>query len=97
MVGYLKPTTDPDPLSKYFKWVFCSLRGKIGHIKEYEDVHTADFAPYKSKHNGELTLYGVDAVVNLKQHTRAWKHTGGASLSGYHRVIVADLEAQTLT
>ena len=63
MVGYLKPTTDPDPLSKDSKWVFCSLRGKIGHIKEYEDVHTAGFAPYKSKHNGELTLYGVDAMV----------------------------------
>ena len=63
----MKPTTDPDPLSKDCKWVFCSLTGKIGHIKEYEDVHTAGFAPYKSKHNGELTLYGVDAVVNLKQ------------------------------
>ena len=59
----MKPTTDPDPLSKDCKWVFCSLTGKIGHIKEYEDVHIAGFAPYKSKHNGELTLYGVDAMV----------------------------------
>ena len=33
-------------------------------------------------------------MVNLKQPTRACKHTGGEIFSGCHRLIVADLEAQ---
>ena len=56
LVGCLKPTTDPETLSKDHKGVFWSVRGKFGSTKEYESVHTADFAPYKSKHNGGLAL-----------------------------------------
>ena len=47
-------TTDPDTLSKDHKGAFWSVGGKFGSTKEYESVHTADFAPYKSKHNGGL-------------------------------------------
>ena len=36
----------------------------------------------------------MQLVVNLKQPTRACKHTGGEIFSGCHRLIVADLEAQ---
>ena len=64
----LKLTTDPETLSKDHKGVFWS---KIGSTNEYECVHTADFTPYKSKHNGGLALLGVEAVVNLNQPTRA--------------------------
>ena len=70
------------------------MRGEIDHIKYYKDVHRADFSPYKSKHIGGLVLQGADTVVNLKQPTRACKHTGGEIFSGCHRLIVADLEAQ---
>ena len=56
LVGFLKLTNDPDTLSKDHKGVFWSVRGKFGSTKEYESVHTADFAPYKSKHNGGLAL-----------------------------------------
>ena len=33
-------------------------------------------------------------MVNLNHPTRAWNHTGGATFSGCHRVIVTDLVAQ---
>ena len=56
LVGCLKPTTDPETLSKDHKGVFWSVRGRIGSTKEYQCVHTADFAPYKSKYNGGLAL-----------------------------------------
>ena len=34
------------------------------------------------------------SVVGFKQPTRAWNHTGGATFSGCHTVIVTDLVAQ---
>ena len=54
--------------------MFCSLRGKIGHIKENEDVHTADFAPYKSKHNGGLALADL-SLSTLYTASVADKHS----------------------
>ena len=35
LVGCLKPTTDPETLSKDHKGVFWSVRGKIGSTKEF--------------------------------------------------------------
>ena len=43
------------------------MRGKNSLIKEYEDVHAVDFAPYFSTHKWGLLLRGVHTVVNLKQ------------------------------
>ena len=56
LVGCLKPTTDPETFSKDHKGVFWFVWGKNGSTKEYECVHTADFATYKSKHNEWLAL-----------------------------------------
>ena len=49
------------------------MRGELNHMKVYENVIvlTAEFAPFKSKRNGRLALYEVDAMVNLEQSTRA--------------------------
>ena len=57
----------------HVQFLKISVRGKIGHMKEYGDVivRTAEFAPYKSKYNRRLALQRVDVVVNLEQPIRA--------------------------
>ena len=76
LVGCFRPTTHSETLSKDPKSVFWFVRDEIGKIKENKCVHSADFAANKTKH----TLFrGCDAVVGLKQPTRAWKQIGGVS------------------
>ena len=41
-----------------------------------------------------LKMFVQLILLQTSQSTRAWKHTGGVSFSGCHRVIVADLETQ---
>ena len=45
-----------DLVCPFAKGVFWFVWGKNGSTKEYECVHTADFARYKSKYNGRLAL-----------------------------------------
>ena len=87
LVGCLKLTNDPNTLSKEHKGVFWSLRGKFGSIKEYESVHTADFAPYKSK----LELLrrqkkGAQAAFKAPLHSKCC--IGGFRETGLALVIV---------
>ena len=67
--------------------------GKIGHFKEYEGVYTSDFLFFSMQVKTQTFAEIDDAMVYLKQPARAWKHTGGSSLSGCHRVIVVDLKS----
>ena len=69
------------------------MRGKIGSKKEYACIHSADFGPHQPKHSGGSLLRGGDAVVSLRQSTRARKHIRDASFFGCLRVIVVDLDA----
>ena len=41
-----------------------------------------------------LKIFVQLILLQTSQSSRAWKHTGGVSFSGCHRVIVADLETQ---
>ena len=91
--GCLRPTTDSETLSKDPKWVFGMCGVKLAVKKNmYVLILLILVLTSQSTQWRSLLRWG-DAVVCLRQSTRAKKHFRYASFFGCLRVIVVDLGA----
>ena len=91
--GCLGPTTDSETLSKDPKWVFGMCGVKLAVKKNmYVLILLILVLTSQSTQWRSLLRWG-DAVVCLRQSTRAKKHFRYASFFGCLRVIVVDLGA----